>query len=99
MSNTSETDFTIIINNCINGKRKSQKELYDLISGEMFAICVANSQNMRDAEDVLAEGFIKVLNNIDKYAPSVTFKEWCTPIFIKTAHDYYLNKNSNHNYC
>lgn len=99
MNRTSEKDFTTIIKQCIDGNRKSQKELYILISSEMFAICLCNAKNRHDAENLLAEGFIKVLNTIHLYQGEVHFIEWCSSIFSKAAREYYLNKNSNHNYC
>jgi RNA polymerase sigma-70 factor (ECF subfamily) len=76
---------TQIIQSCINGERKSQKELYDLFAPKMFSICLRYCKNQMDAEDVLQEGFVKLFNNLHRFRNEGSFEGWVRRIFVNTA--------------
>ncbi|MEI2707703.1 MAG: sigma-70 family RNA polymerase sigma factor [Chitinophagaceae bacterium] len=82
-STTSIINFNLA--SCINGDRKSQKELYDCFSAKMFAICFRYAKNQMDAEDILQEGFIKLYRNLDKFRGEGSFEGWVRRIFVNTA--------------
>lgn len=77
---------------CISGDRKSQKELYDLFSGKMFAICLRYAKNQMDAEDILQEGFVKLFKNLDRFRGDGSFEGWVRRIFVNTAIEH-IRKN------
>ena len=77
-----------LIENCINGNRKSQKELYDRLSPKMFALCLHSAKNQTDAEDLLQNGFVKLFVDIHKFKGDKSFEEWARDIFINTASGY-----------
>ncbi|MCD4737075.1 MAG: RNA polymerase subunit sigma-70, partial [Bacteroidales bacterium] len=56
-----------IIKDCKSGKRKAQQALYNLLSEEMFGICLYYSKDYTEAEDVLHEGFMKVFTSISQF--------------------------------
>lgn len=87
--------ITSAISGCKNGDRTSQKQLYHLISGEMFATSLALCENEEEAEEVLIKGFIHLFNTISTYSGEETFKEWCREIFISVARNYYKTSNKN----
>ncbi len=93
------TNFTLseshLIENCINGDRKSQKALYDRFSGKMFAICLRYSKNQMDAEDILQEGFVKLFNNLNRFRGEGSFEGWVRRIFVNTAIEHIRRKNLN----
>lgn len=93
------TNFTYsesnLIENCIKGDRKSQKELYDRFSAKMFAICLRYSKNQMDAEDVLQEGFVKLFNNLNRFRGEGSFEGWVRRIFVNTAIEHIRRKNMN----
>ena len=93
------TNFTLseshLIENCINGDRKSQKALYDRFSGKMFAICLRYSKNQMDAEDILQEGFVKLYNNLNRFRGEGSFEGWVRRIFVNTAIEHIRRKNLN----
>jgi RNA polymerase sigma-70 factor (ECF subfamily) len=60
MNQTSTRSEQFLIQDCINGDRKSQKELYDMYSSKMFSICLRYAKNHMDAEDVLQDAFVKL---------------------------------------
>jgi RNA polymerase sigma factor (sigma-70 family) len=94
MSLTSKTNSSLI-NDCINGNRKSQKELYNSFAPAMYAICLRYSRNQMDAEDILQNGFIKLFNNLHKYRGEGSFEGWVRRIFVNSAIEHIRDKKIN----
>ncbi len=84
-----------LIENCISGDRKSQKELYNKFSAKMFAICLRYAKSQMDAEDILQEGFIKLFNNLHRFRGEGSFDGWVRRIFVNTAIEHIRRKNLN----
>jgi RNA polymerase sigma-70 factor (ECF subfamily) len=95
MISTSTLFETQLIDNCIKGERKSQKELYDLFSPRMFSICLRYAKNQMDAEDILQEGFIKLFNNLHRFRGEGSFDGWVRRIFVNTAIEHIRRKSLN----
>lgn len=95
MNITSTNIESRLIENCINGERKSQKALYDLFSPKMFSICLRYSKNQMDAEDILQEGFVKLFNNLHRFRGDGSFDGWVRRIFVNTAIEHIRRKNLN----
>lgn len=87
----------IHIQKCIEGCRKSQKDLYDTYSSKMFAVCLRYAKNEMDAEDILQEGFIKIFKNLDKYRGDGSFEGWLRRIFVNTAIEHIRKSKNNTN--
>ena len=79
---TTETD---LIQGCLEGSRKSQKQLYDQFAGKMYAICLRYMGSADDAQDVLQDGFVKVFRNLQKFRGEGSFEGWVRRIFVNTA--------------
>lgn len=86
---------THLIENCIKGERKSQKEMYDMFSSKMYSICLRYTKNQMDAEDILQEGFIKLFNNLHKFRNEGSFDGWVRRIFVNTAIEQIRRKSLN----
>ena len=84
-----------LIENCISGNRKSQKDLYDLFAGKMFSVCLRYAKNQMDAEDILQEGFVKLFNNLHRFRGEGSFDGWVRRIFVNTAIEHIRRKNLN----
>jgi RNA polymerase sigma factor (sigma-70 family) len=84
-----------LLENCIAGNRKSQKELYDLYSPKMFSVCLRYAKNQMDAEDILQDGFVKLFNNLHKFRGEGSFDGWVRRIFVNTAIEHIRRKNLN----
>ncbi len=82
-----------LIDNCLKGERKSQKELYEVFAPKMFAICLRYSKNQMDAEDILQDGFIKLFNNLGKFRGDGSFDGWVRRIFVNTAIEHIRKKS------
>jgi RNA polymerase sigma factor (sigma-70 family) len=84
-----------LIENCINGNRKSQKQLYDQYSPKMFAICLRYSKTQVDAEDVLQDAFVKLFNNLHRFRGEGSFDGWMRKIVVNTAIEHIRRKKAN----
>ncbi|MCU0421200.1 MAG: sigma-70 family RNA polymerase sigma factor [Bacteroidia bacterium] len=81
-----------IIEGCLNGKRSSQKALYDRFAGKMLGVCMRYAKDRAEAEDMLQEGFIKVFHNIGKFKNDGSFEGWVRRIMVFTAINYFKHR-------
>jgi len=78
-----------IIKGCVSGKKDAQEALYKKYSRKMFGLCLRYTKDYSAAEDVLQDGFIKVLTNISSYKEKGSFEGWIRRIMINTALERY----------
>lgn len=76
-----------LISACINGDSKSQKQLYDTYSGQMYSICLRYCPDQHSAQDALQNGFIKVFKNLDKYRNDGALGAWIRKIIVRASID------------
>jgi RNA polymerase sigma factor (sigma-70 family) len=93
MNTTTILSEKSLIENCINGNRKSQKEMYDMFSSKMFAICLRYAKNQMDAEDILQDAFVKLFTNLYKFRGEGSFEGWVRRIFVNTAIEHLRRNN------
>src|SRR3954465_13951370 len=99
MNNNSTLLEKALIENCINGNRKSQKELYDSLSPKMFSICLRYAKNQMDAEDILQDAFVKLFSNLYKFRGEGSFEGWVRRIFVNTAIEHLRRNNLKFSEC
>jgi RNA polymerase sigma-70 factor (ECF subfamily) len=86
MSNIQDTDTLIV--GCMAGDRQAQRLLFKKYFGYAKSICLRYTSFAEDAEEVLNEGFLKVLNNLKNYDEAYPFRAWLRTIMINTAISY-----------
>lgn len=79
------TQLDDIIKGCKAGKSGAQEALYRKYSSKLFGICLRYTKDYSAAEDVLQEGFIKILTNIKSYKGTGSFDGWIRRIVVNTA--------------
>ena len=79
------TQLDEIIKGCVAGKSEAQEALYRKYSGKLFGICLRYTKDYSAAEDVLQEGFIKILTNLSSYKGTGAFEGWMRRVVINTA--------------
>jgi RNA polymerase sigma-70 factor (ECF subfamily) len=84
-----------LIEGCISGNPKAQRQLYDTFSGKMMGVCLRYCKNQETAEDAIQEGFIKVFSKISEYNHGGSFEGWIRRIMVNTSLDL-LRKNKKH---
>ena|GEM_PF-551741 len=75
------------------GDKKAFNELYKLTSGQTYFFILKIVQNEQDAEDILQESYIKMLEKIDGIDPERNFTSWFYQIAINKSKDLLRRKN------
>ncbi|MBC8256236.1 MAG: RNA polymerase sigma factor [Candidatus Marinimicrobia bacterium] len=68
-----------------NGDNKSLSEIVNAYSPDIYSLSLRLMRNKHDAEDVLQETFLKMLNNISKFEGRSTLYSWLYRIATNTA--------------
>lgn len=76
-----------LIKQCIQGDRKAQLRLYDLCYSFMMSICVRYCKDKQEAGARLNLAFLKVLQHLDQFDHSGTFKAWVSRITVRSIID------------
>lgn len=82
-----------IINACKKGERTAQKWIYNRYAAAMLGVCRRYVVSKEDAEDVLLEGFFKVLTKIDQFSGQGSFEGWIRRIIVNEALMFLRKKN------
>ncbi len=86
-----------LIDACKRKNRQAQRLLYDRFSPVMMGVCRRYIKDPMEAEDVLVEGFFKVLTKIGMYNGDGSFEGWIRRIIINEAL-MHLRKNNQFKY-
>lgn len=78
-----------LLRQCIDKERKAQFALYKQVYSFLMSICVRYTNNREDAQSVLNLGFLKLLNNLEKYKAEIPFGLWARRLMINTIIDEY----------
>jgi len=81
-----------LIADCIKGKSKAQKELYDRFAPVLMGLCVRYVKDVAEAEDIMIKGFMKVFQNIGQYEGKGSFEGWLKRIMVNESL-MYIRKN------
>ena len=87
-------DYSRLVKECLKGKGQAQRELYEHFAEIMLGVCYRYTRSVRDAEDVLQEGFVKVFHNLKQYRQEGELAAWIRRIMVNTALNY-LNAIAN----
>ncbi|MES2875481.1 MAG: RNA polymerase sigma factor [Bacteroidota bacterium] len=77
---------------CIRGDAGGQKKLYYQFYGFAMGICLRYARDRDEANDILNEGFFKVLTNLGRYDQQKPFLPWLARIMTNTAIDHYRSQ-------
>jgi len=88
-------DYNKLVKDCLKGRPDAQRQLYEHFAETMLGVCYRYTKSLKDAEDVLQEGFIKVFFNLKQYRNEGELGAWVRRIMVTTALNF-LKRN--HNY-
>jgi len=74
-----------LVKDCLKGKIQAQRQLYELYAEPMLGVCYRYTRSMRDAEDVLQDGFLKVFQHLGQYKQQGELGAWIRRIMVNTA--------------
>lgn len=78
-----------LVEKCVKGETKAQKELYDIFSPKMLSICYRYARNKTDAEDIFQAGWLKIFENIHQLKNIDLIEWWIKRIFVNEALQFY----------
>ena len=70
---------------CKDGDHKSQKALFEQWYSYAWTVCNAYATSKEDTEEMVADGFIRMFSNLDKYDSERPFKAWFRIILVHAA--------------
>jgi len=82
-----------LLNKCLKDDKTALTELYTRFSSKMYVICLRYSKNRFDAQDLLHDGFIKVIESLKDYRHEGSLEGWLKKIMVNTAINFYNRKN------
>ncbi len=85
-------DYTSLVKDCLKQKPAAQRQLYELLAPTMLGVCYRYTKSVKDAEDVLQEGFVKVFRHLKQYKGKGELGAWVRRIMVTTALNY-LKRN------
>jgi RNA polymerase sigma-70 factor, ECF subfamily len=76
-----------IIRDILHHRERALEELYDRYAPSLLSLCYRYSGNMQDAEDILHDGFIKIIKNLPDFKPRPdgSLQAWMKRIMINAA--------------
>ena len=78
-------DHHELLRDCLKGKPEAQKQLYEQYAETMLGVCYRYTKSIKDAEDVLQDGFVKVFKNLRQYKNEGELGAWIRKIMVNTA--------------
>lgn len=93
---TTFTDFLTIIERCISGDRSAQRRLYEDHYGFALSVCLRYCKTKEEALEVVNDGFLKVFQNLSRYKPSHSFRNWFKRILINASIDFYRSQQKHY---
>jgi RNA polymerase sigma-70 factor (ECF subfamily) len=84
-----------LISACRKGDRKSQEKLYKQFYGFAMGICLRYARSRDEATEILNDGFYKIMTNLDRYTPGLSFKGWLRRIMTNASIDHF-RRNEKH---
>jgi len=76
-----------LIERCARKEPKAQYELYKALYPLMMSICSRYERDKQEAAARMNQGFLKVLEGLDRIRPEVPFKAWVSRVMINTVID------------
>jgi len=76
-----------LIKQCIQGDRRAQIHLYDQCYSYMMSICIRYCRDRQEAGARLNLAFLKVLQHLQNYDYSGSFKAWISKITLRSIID------------
>jgi RNA polymerase sigma factor (sigma-70 family) len=82
-----------LVRDCLRNKPVAQRLLYERFAKTMLGICYRYTKSLKDAEDVLQDGFVKVFTRLHQYKFEGELGAWIRRIMVNTSLNF-LKKNS-----
>ncbi len=89
MTDKDNLKLELLLQGCREGRRSSQRKLYELFYGYGMNICLRYAKNETEAQEMLNDGFLRVFTRLHQYDSDFPFKAWFRKVLINSAIDYH----------
>ncbi|NRB50391.1 MAG: RNA polymerase sigma factor [Saprospiraceae bacterium] len=89
MADKDNLKLELLLQGCREGRRGSQRKLYELFYGYGMNICLRYGKNETEAQEMLNDGFLRVFTRLHQYDSDYPFKSWLRKVLINSAIDYH----------
>ena len=84
-----------MLDGCRKGSRPHQDQLYKKFYGFALGICMRYARSRHEAIEIVNDGFYKIMTNLDKYTPGLSFKGWLRTVMVNACIDHF-RRNEKH---
>lgn len=81
-------DDQLLIQGCLRGDLRAQKQLYEKYAPTMMGICLRYVGDKELARDLMHDGFIRLFTRLSTYSGTGVFAAWARKIFVNIALEY-----------
>jgi RNA polymerase sigma-70 factor (ECF subfamily) len=81
-----------LIKQSLQNNRKAQKLLFEKYSAKMLGLCAYYIKDLQQSEEVMLNGFFKVLTKLDQYSNEGNFEGWIRKIMVFECISYLRKK-------
>lgn len=74
-----------LVKQCLKNNAKAKHQLYQLYEEMMFGVCMRYAKNRMEAEDMLHDGFIRVLNNLSQFRSEGPLGAWVRRVVVNNC--------------
>jgi RNA polymerase sigma-70 factor, ECF subfamily len=92
--NTKTFQLGEVLDGCLKGKGSAQKQLYEQYYSFAKSICLRYAANQEETEEMVNDGFLKVLRKLEFYDRSQPFEAWFRTLVVHTSIDYYRRNHA-----
>lgn len=84
-----------LIRKCLKNSAKAKHQLYKEHEEMMFGVCLRYAKNRMQAEDMLHDGFIRVLNNLGQFRFDGPLGAWIRRVIVNNCLNHLRSDKSN----
>jgi len=84
-----------LVKQCLKNNAKAKHQLYQLHEEMMFGVCMRYAKNRMEAEDMLHDGFIRVLNNLSQFRCDGPIAAWIRRVIVNNCLNHIRSSKNN----
>ncbi len=85
---------TELVQGCLDQNPRAQRQLYERYAGKMLAVVRRYIRDRDDADDVLAQGFVKVFQYLHQYEGRGALAGWVRRVMVHEALKFLRKRNA-----
>lgn len=88
----SKFDLSEVLDGCRKNKPSAQRQLVEQYYVMAKKLCIRYAKNSEEADEMVDDGFLKILGGLHKFDPTRSFEPWLRQVMVNTAIDHYRKR-------